>query len=109
MKDKTKRLRNDPSSLEDWEYEKAVKILGLSRLFGDYSLGQNNCQDLAAEVAGKLTGKSIDLGSIFKPAKSMRTLSRQQVLQSKAAGIHHHRVVHHQQHLHRVAIHHHHR
>lgn len=101
------RPQNDPSSLEDWEYSVVSKMLHKVFHLGDYSIGQNNCQDLVIAVAKALCGRSVNMGTIFKP-KTARMFARNQVRASKQAGLRHHRTVNHTQHVTRVSRHHHH-
>lgn len=105
---KGSRPQNDPDSMEDWEYAIVSKMAHNVFHLGDYSIGQNNCQDLVVAVAEALTGRTVDLGTILKP-RAARTVAHQQVRQSKAAGIHVNRVVHQLHQTHRVTMHHHHR
>ncbi|MCJ1262890.1 hypothetical protein MMC22_002760 [Lobaria immixta] len=104
---KGSRPQNDPVSMEDWEYAIGSKMVHKVFHLGDYSIGQNNCQDLVVAVAKALSGRTVDLGTILKP-RAARMFARRHILQGKAAGHHHHRVVHHQQHLHGISMRHHH-
>ena len=79
-----KGTRPQNSSL-DLEYAIVSKRFHKVFSFGDYSITQNNCQDLVVAVAKKSSGKNIDLGSILKP-KSARMFSRREVWKSKSAG-----------------------
>ena len=95
-------------SVLDLEYAIASKIFHKVFHLGDYSIGQNNCQDLVAAVAKVLSGMKVDLGTILKP-KSARMFSRQQVQQSKNAGLQYHGNVALAHNTTRVIRHHHHR
>ena len=90
------RPQNDPSSWEDRHYARASTTRHFIFRLGDYSVGQNNCQDLVAAVAKELTGQDIDLGTVGKPM-SMREWIRwrlrlsQQMMVLNEPHRHHHR------------------
>ena len=75
--------RPQNNSILDVEYAFASKMVHKIFRIGDYSIGQNNCQDLVVAVGEALTGKKVDMGSLIKP-KSARMFSRLGILQSKA-------------------------
>lgn len=101
------RPQNDPRSAEDLEYAVVSKIFHKVFHLGDYSIGQNNCQDLVVAVANTLSGKNVNIGTIVKP-KAARTFARNQVRASKQAGLRHHRTVHQIRMNHRATMRHHH-
>ena len=59
--------RPQNNSILDLEYAVISKVVHRIFRFGDYSTGQNNCQDLVVGVAMALCGEKVDMGSMIKP------------------------------------------